>query len=416
MAGRVDRIGPGYFEGEVASIREALYQGGGDWARDYEVGGHSIVLGGKFIEPAWESFEPAVDVVLDGEILYGRGSTNVASYHNEGYHYGSCESLGDALALLEERFAGHEAKVTGRSCWLNLDVGREDRRWDDPEAVQALRSREDTYRLVESARRIADDLYVGYVADESRSPRGEGNDFVRARRPFASELEATFGHGVAHEGVPLSDAQSDWLHDIVNAQGTIADDTASMGYVPATVPPDIYDMSMAGVLTTDEAYQVIATAISTIPTEAGDGHGHARWPGELVDVDVAREIAQHYQSTSIEVRERLVRDDMRHIGRKNVCLFLDDGSGIRKRYANLSGERVTSGATDGRLRVSLPVRTHLFGYDDGELVREVLPAGEIKAQMGAARVSYARQRAAQAAGPIAEATMTDEAKGAPELA
>ena len=405
MSGRREVIGQGYFERQAKELMHNLWANGanGDAAvnRGYHVvemhegapiGEYDVKICTKFVEPAWERFEPGVDIYLDDEVVYGRDSRNIAPYRNEGFVYGTHPNFEAACAFLDEMLEGQECEVTDLQHSIAVDVSREQKHWENPDAVAELRVRSRADKLIGQARETADYLMDGYIHGKVREASGEGNDFVRTRRAFASELAKTFGHKPEHDGVPLTDAQSSWLDDIANAYGSIATDTASMGYVPAAMPPDIYDMSMAGVLTTDEAWQVIATAISTVPTELGDGKSHAKWPRELVDAEEAREIVSYYQSTSIEVRDRLVRDDKRHVGRKNVCLFMDDGSGIRKRYANLAAERIVDGSRDGYSRVNLPINVHVFGYDKGELVHEVIEARDVKAQMNAARATYARQR------------------------
>jgi hypothetical protein len=53
-------------------------------------------------EPAWEYFVPDIKIDLNGTRLYGTGSRNVSSYHNESYQEGIYENPDDALNALDK--------------------------------------------------------------------------------------------------------------------------------------------------------------------------------------------------------------------------------------------------------------------------------------------------------------------------
>lgn len=70
-------------------------------------GKHMVKLEGYVYEPGYEYFSATSSLTLDGEILYGYDSRNVAAYQNETYQIGVYADLDDAISALKKQIGGH---------------------------------------------------------------------------------------------------------------------------------------------------------------------------------------------------------------------------------------------------------------------------------------------------------------------
>lgn len=70
-------------------------------------GEHIVKLDGYVYEPGYEYFSATSSLTLDGEILYGYDSRNVAAYQNEEYQIGIHAKLDDAISALKEQIGDH---------------------------------------------------------------------------------------------------------------------------------------------------------------------------------------------------------------------------------------------------------------------------------------------------------------------